>query len=132
MAAGRLAGEEAATALSRPYWRALREGRFELQRCHSCGRRQHYPRSICSHCGARELSWAPASPRGTVLAATVVHRSSKDALADRIPYDLALVRMADAPLLMALLAGDAGDYPIGTAVAIDFDATRESGLLTVR
>ena len=101
----------------------------ELQRCRACGRHQNYPRALCKHCGARELELVEASGRGTVFATTVVHRSSREELAT--PYPLTLVRMEEGPMLMALVVGEAEDFPAGAAVAVDAEATRERGLLTV-
>jgi uncharacterized protein len=101
----------------------------ELQRCRACGRCQSYPRALCKHCGARELESVEGSGRGTVFATTVVHRSSREDLAT--PYGLTLVRMEEGPMLMALLVGEAADFPAGAEVAVDPEATRERGLLTV-
>jgi uncharacterized OB-fold protein len=101
----------------------------ELQRCRACGQRQNYPRALCRHCGARELELVGSPGRGTVFATTVVHRSSRGELVT--PYALTLVRLEEGPMLMALVVGEAEDYPAGAAVAVDAEATRQRGLLTV-
>jgi uncharacterized protein len=104
---------------------------IEFQRCRSCGRHQNYPRVLCRHCRSRDLERVPASGRGLVFATTVVHRSSREELAARTPYPLTIVRMEEGPLLMALVDGEAADFPSGAEVAVDTEATRERGLLTV-
>jgi uncharacterized OB-fold protein len=104
---------------------------LDLQRCRSCGRHQNYPRVLCSQCGSRDLERVPASGRGRVFATTVVHRSSREELAARTPYPLTIVRMEEGPLLMALVDGEAADFPAGAEVAIDPEATRARGLLTI-
>jgi uncharacterized protein len=101
----------------------------EFQRCRDCGRDQNYPRALCKHCGSRALEVVEGSGRGTVFATTVVHRSSREELAT--PYGLTLVRMEEGPMLMALIVGEAEEFPAGAAVAVDAEATRERGLLTV-
>jgi uncharacterized OB-fold protein len=104
---------------------------LEFQRCRSCGLHQNYPRVLCGHCGSRDLEQVPAAGRGTVFATTVVHRSSREELAEQTPYALTLVRMEEGPMLMALVVGEAADYPVGTPVVADPEATRDRGLLTV-
>ncbi|HJQ45708.1 MAG TPA: zinc ribbon domain-containing protein [Amycolatopsis sp.] len=123
----RLRGEEYATELTRPYWEALRRGEFALQRCHTCGRRQHYPRRLCHFCGSGTLEWVAASRSGTVVAAVWACRSSKEELRARLPYPVALIRMAEGPLVLAESAG--GLLPPGSRVEIDSAATLRSGLL---
>jgi uncharacterized protein len=103
----------------------------EFQRCRDCGRCQSYLRALCKHCGSRELEVVEGSGLGTVFATTVVHRSSQEELAASTPYPLTLVRMEEGPMLMALVLGEAGDFPAGAAVAVDVEATRGRGLLTV-
>lgn len=124
-----LHGEEHATDLSRPYWEALRCGDFALQRCRSCDSRQHYPRLLCRFCGGRQLEWAAASRSGTVVTAVLTYRSSKKELRSRLPYPVALIRLADGPLVLAAPAGGLM-YP-GSRVEIDSAETLRSGLLVV-
>lgn len=123
----RLRGEEYATELSRPYWEALRRGVFVVQRCRRCERRQHYPRLLCHFCGGGVLDWVRASRSGTVVTAVLAHRSSKEDFRSRLPYPVALIRLADGPLVLAETAG--GLLPRGTMVEIDLAETLRSGLL---
>lgn len=135
-----LAGSEHATAISQPYWDALAEGEFVLQRCVDCGSYQHYPRRICRTCACESLEYAAVSGTGTIFAATLVHRANTSRLAERTPYWLAMVQMTEGPLLFALLDGvagaqvspDRGSGLQGTRVVVDRAGTRSSGLLTVR
>lgn len=124
-----LRGSESASALSVPYWEALRNGEFALQRCDECGRRQHYPRVVCRWCGGDRLGWAPASTQAAIIAAVLTHRSSKASLQDKLPYGLALVALDDGPTMMARVEG--GELSNGTRVHVDVAATHRAGLLTV-
>jgi uncharacterized OB-fold protein len=132
-----IGGAEHATALSQPYWDALADGRLVLQRCLDCGRHQHFPRHLCRWCGSLELEWAPATGAGEIVALTTVHRSSRPALAERIPYDLAVVRTDEGPLLMCVAigvgeGGTRGSQAWGQRVVVDFARTLTDRLLTVR
>ncbi len=64
-----------------------------FQRCRSCSKAQFYPRSLCSHCGARELQWEPAKGLGKVASFSVVHRAPIPAFKGNGPYVLALIDM---------------------------------------
>lgn len=45
-----------------------------VSRCRRCGHRWYLARSACPRCGAGRPERSPASGRGRVVAATVVHR----------------------------------------------------------
>lgn len=59
------------TDLTRPFWRAAREGRLVLQKCQRCDSFMFHPKPWCVECGSRELAWTDASPYGTVYSYTV-------------------------------------------------------------
>lgn len=124
---GKLLGEELATPLSRPYWDGLHAGALVLQRCTSCGHWQHYPRRLCRSCWGSELAFAPSGGSGALLAAAVSHRTPKEALRERLPINLGLVRLAAGPVLLGCLTGQP---QAGQEVAHDPEQTLASGLLT--
>ena len=39
-------------ATSAEFWRGAARGELRIQRCPRCGHRQHYPRALCTACGA--------------------------------------------------------------------------------
>jgi len=39
----------------REFWEGARRGELRIQHCTTCGKHQHYPRFLCSHCGADTL-----------------------------------------------------------------------------
>ena len=111
-----------ANADTRPFWEACNEGRLLYQRCGGCGAAQFYPRSLCARCGASELSWAEAEPRGTVHSFTVVHRAPSAAFKEDVPYVLALVDLADGFRMMMNVVGcDPDAVRIGMPVRIVFE-----------
>jgi hypothetical protein len=131
---GLFGGEEHATAVSRPYWDAVHDGRLELQKCARCGRHQHYPRRLCRYCSSEAVSFVATSGVGRVFASTVVHRSNTSHMRAMVPYRLALVRTDEGPLVFALLdvAADQPGSLTDIVVEVDPDRTRELRLLTVR
>jgi uncharacterized OB-fold protein len=78
---------------SKPYWQALAEGRLEIQQCRDCGHWSWPPRPICSKCQSDNLVWHEPSGRGEVHSWVVAHRPFAPALAEEVPYTIAMVRL---------------------------------------
>lgn len=109
--------EPPASSVSEPFWEATRERRLVLQHCDSCDRAVWYPRVLCPHCSGVDLTWREASGRGTVYAVSVQHRPGHPALADRVPYVVALVDLDDGVRMMTSVIGcPADDVRIGLRV----------------
>jgi uncharacterized OB-fold protein len=85
---------------------------------------------MCRYCGSRELRWTSASTAGTVVAAVLTHRTSRDALRPLLPYLIAVVRMDDGPLVLGTAVLGAEAPRAGGRVEIDPTATSSSGVLT--
>lgn len=95
------------------YFAALSEGRFEIQHCGACQSCQFFPRTVCMHCGAEDLTWIRPSGRGTVYSTSVVRRKS-EAGGD---YNVALIDLEEGVRLMSQVEGIAAtDVRIGMAV----------------
>jgi uncharacterized OB-fold protein len=86
--------EPTATELTDPFWDATRERRYLVQWCAACGAPIFYPREVCPSClSADSLEWRESSGRATVYAVSVQHRPANPAMADRVPYAVALVEV---------------------------------------
>ena len=71
----------------------LGTGEFRLQQCDHCDQFVFYPRVLCPHCGASELSWNPVSGAGVVYSSTVVRRREEKGG----PYNVAIIELAEGP-----------------------------------
>lgn len=96
-----------ADSQTQAWWDATSERRLLVQRCGSCGHHQHYPRALCTACGSTDLSYVEASGHGTVYSFSVVHRAPHPAFSS--PYVVALVRLAEGPVLLTNLVGVSQD-----------------------
>jgi len=107
--------------VSEVFWEACERREFWLQHCSACDAWQYYPRSMCSHCWApaSALKWRRPSGAGVLESFTVVHRGS-GAFAEYAPYVVALVRLAEGPVLMTNVVGDGDDVAIGAEVQLEF------------
>lgn len=90
-------------AVTTPWWDATRERRLLVQRCRVCGIHQHYPRNICTACGALDPEHVEASGRGTVYSYTIVNRAPDPAFEP--PYVVALVRLDEGPVVLTNVIG---------------------------
>jgi uncharacterized OB-fold protein len=116
----------AVTDLTKPYWESARAGRLVTQRCRSCGRIWHPPLPACPHCHSTDIGWHEVCGNGTVYTYTVVRHATHAALADRIPYVVAIVELAEGPRLVTGITGCApDDVRVGMAVRACFREVAE-------
>lgn len=120
--APRVRYEPRPTEVSAPFWDATREGRLLLQWCVPCDRAIFFPRSVCPGCLGTDLEWRPASGNGTVHAVTVEHRPQNPLLADRAPYAVALVDLAEGVRMLTNVMGcPPHDVTVGMAVRVTWE-----------
>lgn len=75
----------------REFWEGARRGELRIQRCTSCGKHQHYPRLLCSHCGKATLEWITATGLATVYSFTVVRQNGVPPFDERVPFVVAVL-----------------------------------------
>jgi uncharacterized OB-fold protein len=109
------------TAVSEPYWDAVKEGKLLLQYCPDCARYQFYPRPVCTACLGSDLEWREAQGTGAVYSFTVVHRAPSQEFQDT-PYIVALVDLQEGVRMMSNIVGaDPKAIHIGTSVKVRFE-----------
>src|SRR5262245_48078126 len=75
----------------REFWEGAGRGELRIQRCNACGKHQHYPRTLCSHCGSDALEFVTASGNGTVYSFTVIRQNGVPPFRERVPFVIAAV-----------------------------------------
>jgi uncharacterized protein len=102
--------------ISAEYWAALASGRLLVQNCQECGRRQFYPRALCTQCGAVPV-WEEVSGRGTVYTFTIIRQNGVPPFRDETPYVVAMIELEEGPRLMGNITGCSVDeVRVGMAV----------------
>lgn len=92
-----------------------------MQRCEGCQAYQFYPRTICSHCGGRDLAWSAVSGRGHIKSFTIVRRGISRAY--EAPYVLALINLEEGPCMMSSVVGvDPDTVVVGARVTVAFES----------
>lgn len=109
------------TELTRPYWAAARAGRLVVQACGACGNIWHPPLPACPHCHRAELGWREVAGTGTIYTYTVVTHPTHVALADKVPYVVAIVELSEGPrLVTGIVCCDASEVRAGLPVQVRF------------
>jgi uncharacterized OB-fold protein len=117
---------------TRFFWEAAREHRLEMLYCADCDRYVHYPRPVCPGCLSAAMAPRALSGRGTVYTYTVAEQAFHPFWADRLPYVLVVVDLAEQPglRLVSELVGVAEDeVAVGMPVEVVWeDVTEEISL----
>lgn len=98
-------------------WRT-RQQRYSLKAevCDVCHNAIFPPRDVCPHCAGQKQSWTNLSGRGEVYSFTTMY-SAPAGFEEYVPYTMALVRLAEGPMITAQLADvDVEDVRIGLPV----------------
>jgi uncharacterized protein len=112
--------------LNRPFWDHAREGRLAIQVCNACKDAHFPPSPVCPNCLSEDQAWQPVSGRGTLESWIEFHRAYWDGFKDDLPYSVCLVRLAEGPLLVSNLVGDAAKAKLGAAVHVVFEQATDA------
>lgn len=106
-------------ALSAPFFDGTARGELLLPCCARCAHRMEPVATHCSHCGSRELEWAPATGTGTIVTWTVVHTRANGST---LRTAVAIVELVEGPWLEAqIVAVDPDDITSGMPVRVGFE-----------
>lgn len=81
------------------FWDGARAHRLLIQRCYDCGQFQHPPEPVCHHCLSFSLGADEVSGRGTIYSFEVATQAFHPWFADKIPFVIAVVELAEQPNL---------------------------------
>jgi uncharacterized protein len=111
----------------REFWEGARRDELRIQRCGACGLHQHYPRSLCSHCGKAAIAWVTASGLGTLYSYTVIRQNGAPPFRDRVPFVVATIDLDErgARVLAAMPSVVPEDARIGMRVRAAFRAAND-------
>lgn len=110
---------------NKPFWDALREHRFVLFRCRTCGA-WYWPKAYCrnhpNEAFMANLDWEEASGRGTVFAFNVHHWAFHPGFKDEVPYIYALIELEEGPLISSNVVDiDPKDMRVGMPVEVVYE-----------
>ncbi|MEU1548371.1 OB-fold domain-containing protein [Nocardia sp. NPDC005745] len=94
------------TPLTEPYWNGLAEGRLLHQRCSVCLHAWLPAREECPRCLAANPGWVQSAGTGRLISWVVYRQPLHAYFADRVPYTVAVIELAEGPRLIGSLSGD--------------------------
>ena len=115
--------EPPASETSRPFWDATKDKKFLVQWCGPCSSPIFYPREVCPQCLSSEgLEWRESSGQGTIYAASVQEKPANPLMADRVPYVVAIVELAEGIRLMSNVVNcEPYDATVGKSVQLTWE-----------
>ncbi len=113
------------SGVSAPFWRAARAHQLVAPKCQSCGRVFFYPRAVCPFDWSSDIEWLALSGRGVIYTYTVVRQAAHPAFAERVPYVLALIDLAEGIRIMSQVAAHPDAIRIGMPVVVRFEDVNE-------
>ena len=79
------------------FWARCAERSLCFQCCADCGLPRHPPTPLCARCHSARQGWLEAPAQAFVYSFTVVRHATHPAVADRLPYVVAVVEFAGLP-----------------------------------
>jgi uncharacterized OB-fold protein len=116
------------------FWDGAREHKLLIQQCHSCGRFQHPPEPVCHHCLSFDLGAGEVSGRGTIYSFEIAAQALHPWFADKIPYVIAVVELAEQAglkLLTNIVDADLDAIEVGGPVQVTWRQLDEEFTLPV-
>lgn len=86
--------------VSKPYWDALQNGKLMFQHCRHCGNNWLPARHECPKCLEADNEWQPASGKAKLISWVVYHRAFHPAFEGHLPYNVAVVELAEGPRMI--------------------------------
>jgi uncharacterized OB-fold protein len=122
-----------ASPLTQPFWDGARRHELWLQRCRACNTHLFYPRYLCTACGGSDLDWVQMSGSASVFTFTVARRPTHPALANKVPYVIAVVQLDEGPKLTTNIVGiDPDAVAIGLRVEAEYEDLDDVTLVVFR
>lgn len=103
------------------FWDACRERRVMVQQCATTGRAWFPPAPVSPFAPGGQWDWIACSGRGEVLSFVVFHQKYFAGFADELPYNVAMIRLVEGPVLISNIVGKDTSITVGMPVEVLFE-----------
>jgi uncharacterized OB-fold protein len=113
---------------TREWWEACKRHELVFQRCTECATLRHPPGPVCGQCHSFAYDWQRSAGRGKVFSFSIVHYALVPALQDRVPYNVSVIELDDAPsvrLISNVVDVAARKLDVGLAVEVIWEEVGE-------
>ena len=108
-----------------PHWQAAARGEMAMQRCADCGHVRWPAARSCPECLADGGDWMVLSGRGTIWSFATYETPLHPEFAALCPYAVALVRLAEGPMIAGRLLDPPEALACGLPVMAVFEILAE-------
>ena len=116
-------------SINQPHWDALKQGKLVYQSC-PCGHAWLPPSRHCPRCLGLDWKWEQASGQAAVVSWVVYHVAYHPEFKDKLPYNVAIVRLQEGPQMITNIVGNTDGLAVGAHVRLQIDLQREQPLAT--
>ncbi len=102
----------------KPFFEALKEGKFVTTKCKKCGRLFFPPQKDCPSCRISDMDWVEISREGVLETLTVLF-VKPPSFNHYDPYTVAIAKLDDGPRVTAWLKGDPRQVRPGMKVRLE-------------
>lgn len=95
-------------------------GNLRLQRCAKCARHRFPAAPLCPDCLSWDFDWIDASGHGELWSWIRMHKPYFARLDRELPYNVAMVRLAEGPMMISAIDGDDSELICGAPVSVVF------------
>jgi uncharacterized protein len=113
----------------KPFFDGLREHKFKLFRCTTCGA-WYWPAAYCRfHANKpfmQEMEWTEASGRGTVATFNIINTAFQPGFKDEVPFAFVMVQLDEGPMTgSTMVECRPEDVYVGMPVEVVYDDVDE-------
>jgi uncharacterized OB-fold protein len=117
---------------NRTFWEGCRAGELRLQRCNSCDHLRYPISPVCPRCLGTDAMWEAVSGDGRVWSFGIFRHAYNNGWRERVPYNVALVRLDAGPALISNVVGIAPEeLRVDLPVTVAFEAVTDEVTLPV-
>lgn len=104
------------------FWEGCRNHELRFQRCKKCGKVRWPGAYLCPDCLSEETELCVLPPEGKLYSYVVMHKPFHPSVADKVPYAVATVDLAEGVRILANIAeNDMEGLRCGAPVTIEFE-----------
>jgi uncharacterized OB-fold protein len=106
---------------SAAFFEGAARGEFMLQRCRKCSQYALPVQEVCTNCLKADLEWVAASGDATLHTFGIMHHPYHPGFADELPYNVAVVELAEGPRISARVDAPNDTLEVGMALKTAFE-----------
>lgn len=110
-----------------PYWDGLKQGRLLYQQC-GCGHCWMPASRLCPGCLSDKWKWVEAKGQANVVSWVVYQVAYHPEFKDKLPYNVAIVRLEEGPQMITNIVGDIAGIRVGSPVRLVIDTDQSQPL----